>query len=152
LSAIRPVTEQVTPTLSVDGTHARPVPVMATAMKATPASVQFAADKAASAGKLLMIVKTAAPIGLYTLGLALIIVAIVRRRKPARPRPPYLAQSRRLCMRDLVTRRRSSPVQLRATSPQSKSDSSLAELRRARGYGVKRNVHDGKQEKFRPLI
>ena len=83
LSAIRPVTEQVTPTLSVDGTHARLVPVMATAMKATPASVQFAADKAASAGKLLMIVKTAAPIGLYTLGLALIIVAIVRRRKPA---------------------------------------------------------------------
>jgi hypothetical protein len=56
---------------------------MATAMKATPASVKFAADKAASASKLLMIVKTAAPIGLYTLGLALIIVAIVRRRKPA---------------------------------------------------------------------
>jgi hypothetical protein len=44
---------------------------MATAMKATPASVKFAADKAASASKLLMIVKTAAPIGLYTLGLAL---------------------------------------------------------------------------------
>jgi hypothetical protein len=30
-----------------------------------------------------MIVKYAAPIGLYTLGLALISVAIVRRRKPA---------------------------------------------------------------------
>ena len=50
---------------------------MATAMKVTPASVKFAA------GKLLMIVKYVAPIGLYTLGLALIIVAIVRRRKPA---------------------------------------------------------------------
>ena len=54
-----------------------------TAMKVTPASVKFAADKASSAGKLLIIVKYAAPIGLYTLGLALIIVAIVRRRKPA---------------------------------------------------------------------
>ena len=50
---------------------------MATAMKVTPVSVKFAA------GKLLMIVKYVAPIGLYTLGLALIIVAIVRRRKPA---------------------------------------------------------------------
>jgi Porin PorA len=74
------ITEPVTPTLSVDGTTARLVPVMATAMKAIPASVKFAADKAASASKLLM---TAAPIGLYMLGLALIIVAIVRRRKPA---------------------------------------------------------------------
>jgi hypothetical protein len=71
-------TARVPPTLSVDGTHARIVPVMATAMKATPASVKFAADKASSAGKLLMIVKTAAPIGLYTLALI-----IVRRRKPA---------------------------------------------------------------------
>jgi hypothetical protein len=77
------VTEQVTPDPERRRRACAPCPVMATAMKATPARVQFAADKASSAGKLLMIVKTAAPIGLYRLGLALIIVAIVRRRKPA---------------------------------------------------------------------
>jgi uncharacterized membrane protein len=77
------VSEQVVVNVAA-GAHALSlIPVLALDFHATPASVQYLASKAKTAGELLTLMKVIVPIVLVVIGVVLLAVAILRRRKPA---------------------------------------------------------------------
>jgi hypothetical protein len=59
------------------------IPVFALGFHVTPASVTYLADKAKTAGELLTLMKLIVPIVLVVTGVVLLVIAILRRRKPA---------------------------------------------------------------------
>ena len=59
------------------------IPVLALDFHATPASVTYLANKAKTAGELLTLIKVIVPIALVVIGVVLLVIAILRRHKPA---------------------------------------------------------------------
>jgi hypothetical protein len=69
------------------------LPVLAFDFHMTPESVRDLADKATSAGRLLTVAEVVVPIALAVIGLILILVAVLRRRKLPEQMPPAPAES-----------------------------------------------------------
>ena len=59
------------------------IPVLALDFHATPASVNYLASKAKTAGELLTLMKVIVPIALVVIGVVLLVIAIMRRHQPA---------------------------------------------------------------------
>jgi hypothetical protein len=77
------VKQQVVANVVVGGQQVSLLPVLAINVKLTNASIKDAVKKAAAASKLLTLVGVVAPIGLSVVGIVLLVVGVVRRRKPA---------------------------------------------------------------------
>ena len=59
------------------------IPVLALDFHLTPASVTYLANKAKTTGELLTLIKVIVPVALVVIGLFLLVIAILRRHKPA---------------------------------------------------------------------
>jgi hypothetical protein len=81
------VNEKVVAGVSVDGRVVNLLPVLAIDIAVTPGSQQDLARKSADAARLLALVEVVAPIVLGVLGLVLVTVAIIRRRRPSHRGP-----------------------------------------------------------------
>jgi len=57
--------------------------VFALDFRVTPASVTYLANKAKSTGELLTLMKLIVPVALVVIGVMLLVIAILRRHKPA---------------------------------------------------------------------
>jgi hypothetical protein len=76
------IAQQVVVNVSAGSKTLSLLPALALKFHITPASVTYLADKAKSAGRLLTLMQVIVPIALIVIGVALVVVAIVRRRKP----------------------------------------------------------------------
>jgi hypothetical protein len=77
--------QQIIANATVAGATVPLLPVMAVKVQLTPASVADLADKATSAGRLLLLIGVVAPLALAVIGLLLIVLAVIR-RSPASSR------------------------------------------------------------------
>jgi hypothetical protein len=77
------VSEQVVVNVAAGAQTLSLIPVLALDFHATPASVQYLASKAKTAGELLTLMKVIVPIVLVVIGVVLLVIAILRRHKPA---------------------------------------------------------------------
>lgn len=73
--------EQVTAALTVNGASVPVTPVMDVKAAMTPASTQTLVHKATSTGRLLLVAKVVVPVALLVVGLVLLAVAFLRRRR-----------------------------------------------------------------------
>ncbi|WP_261557118.1 porin PorA family protein [Frankia tisae] len=78
------ISQQVIVNVTVGGRTVSLLPVVALDFHITPASIADLADKAKSAGLLLILVGLVAPLVLLVLGLALIVLAVLRERRVLR--------------------------------------------------------------------
>jgi hypothetical protein len=76
------ISQQVVVNVSAGSQTLSLLPALALKFHITPASVNYLADKAKSAGRLLTLMQVIVPIALIVIGVALVVVAVVRRRKP----------------------------------------------------------------------
>jgi hypothetical protein len=79
------ISEQVVANAALGGTSTSLAPVSAFSFRVTPASVSYLVDKAQSSGRLLTLLGTVLPLVLLIVGLALIVLAVLRRRRPEDP-------------------------------------------------------------------
>ncbi len=79
------VFEQVVVNVAAGSQTLSLIPVLALDFHATPASVKYLADKAKTAGELLTLMKVIVPIALVTIGVVLLVIAILRRKPAAAP-------------------------------------------------------------------
>ena len=77
------VSEQVVVNVAAGAQTLSLIPVLALDFHATPASVKYLASKAKTAGELLTLMKVIVPIALVVIGVVLLVIAILRRHKPA---------------------------------------------------------------------
>ena len=77
------VSEQVVVNVAAGAQRLSLIPVFALDFRVTPASVKYLADKARTAGELLTLMKVIVPIALVVIGVVLLVIAILRRHKPA---------------------------------------------------------------------
>jgi hypothetical protein len=63
------------------------IPLLALNFTWVPDSMKYLADKANSAGRRLMIMKVIAAISLIVIGVVLVLIAVIRRKKPTQPGP-----------------------------------------------------------------
>jgi uncharacterized membrane protein len=84
------ISEQVIVNVAVGSQSLSLVPVLALDFQVSPASMKYLAHKAKTAGVLLTLIKVIVPIALIALGGVLLVVAIIRRRKP-QSTPPSLS-------------------------------------------------------------
>jgi hypothetical protein len=76
------ISEQVVVNAMVGTSPVSLLPVLALDVHMTPASIHYLADKATSAGRLLTLLTIVVPIVLGVIGFILIVVAVIRRKKP----------------------------------------------------------------------
>jgi hypothetical protein len=79
------ISQRVVVSATVGSSSVSLLPVLSLDFEITPDSVSDLADKAASAGLLLTIISVVVPIGLAVIGLGLVVVAVIRRKKPQPP-------------------------------------------------------------------
>jgi hypothetical protein len=79
------ISEQVVVNAALGTQHVSLLPVLAFDFHLTPASVSYLAGKARSAGLLLTLISVIAPIALLVIGIVLLLVAFLRRRRPQQP-------------------------------------------------------------------
>jgi Porin PorA len=79
------ISQQVVVSATLGSSSVSLLPVLSLDFEITPDSVSDLADKAASAGLLLTIISVVVPIGLAVIGLGLVVVAVIRRKKPLPP-------------------------------------------------------------------
>jgi hypothetical protein len=77
------VSEQVVVNVAAGAQALSLIPVLALDFHVTPASMNYLASKAKTAGELLTLMKVIVPIALVVIGVVLLVIAILRRRKPA---------------------------------------------------------------------
>jgi hypothetical protein len=77
------IAQQVVVSVAAGSQSISLIPVLALDFRVTPASMKYLGDKASSAGRLLTLMTVIVPIALIVIGLVLVVVAVVRRRKPA---------------------------------------------------------------------
>ena len=77
------VSEQVVVNVAAGAQTLSLIPVFALDFHVTPASMKYLADKAKTAGELLTLMKVIVPIALVVIGVVLLVIAILRRHKPA---------------------------------------------------------------------
>ncbi len=81
------INQQVVAGLSVGGESVSLLPVLAFDFSITPHSQKYLADKAKSTGQQLTLLKVVLPIALVLVGLVLVVVAVLRRHRPAAAEP-----------------------------------------------------------------
>jgi hypothetical protein len=77
------ISEQVVVNVATGARTLSLIPVLALDFHVTPASMQYLAHKAQTSGELLTVIEVIVPIVLGVIGAILVVVAIVRRRRPA---------------------------------------------------------------------
>jgi hypothetical protein len=77
------VSEQVIVNVAAGAQTLSLIPVLALDFHITPASMKYLAGKANTAGELLTLMKVIVPIALAVIGVVLLVIAILRRHKPA---------------------------------------------------------------------
>jgi len=77
------VSEQVVVKVAAGSRALSLIPVLALDFHVTPASMNYLASKAKTAGELLTLMKVIVPIVLVVIGVVLLVIAVLRRRKPA---------------------------------------------------------------------
>ena len=77
------VSEQVVVNVTAGSQTLSLIPVLALDFHVTPASVKYLANKANSTGELLTLMNLIAPVALVVIGVVLLVIAILRRHKPA---------------------------------------------------------------------
>ena len=77
------VSEQIVANVAAGARTLSLIPVFALGFHVTPASVKYLADKAKTAGELLTLMKVIVPVALVVIGVVLLVIAILRRHKPA---------------------------------------------------------------------
>jgi hypothetical protein len=77
------VSEQVVANVAAGARTLSLIPVFALGFHVTPASAQYLADKARTAGELLMLMNVIVPVALVVIGVVLLTIAVLRRHKPA---------------------------------------------------------------------
>jgi hypothetical protein len=77
------ISEQVVVNVAAGARTLSLIPVLALDFHVTPASMQYLANKAATSGELLTVIELIVPLVLGVIGVVLIVIAIVRRRRPA---------------------------------------------------------------------
>src|SRR6516225_7516752 len=77
------VSEQIVVNVAAGSQTVSLIPVFALGFHVTPASVTYLADKAKTAGELLTLMKVIVPLALVVIGVVLLVIAILRRHKPA---------------------------------------------------------------------
>ena len=77
------VSEQVVVNVAAGAQTLSLIPVFALDFHVTPASVTYLASKAKTAGELLTLMKVIVPVSLVVIGVVLLVIAILRRHKPA---------------------------------------------------------------------
>jgi hypothetical protein len=77
------VSEQVVVNVAAGAQALSLIPVLALDFHVTPASVNYLASKAKTAGELLTLMTVIVPIALVVIGVVLLVIAILRRHKPA---------------------------------------------------------------------
>jgi hypothetical protein len=76
------ISEQVVVNVAAGPRTLTLIPVLALDFHVTQASMQYLANKASSSGELLMLIEVIVPLVLGVIGVVLIVIAILRRRKP----------------------------------------------------------------------
>lgn len=84
------VAEQVVVNVAAGAQTLSLIPVLALDFRVTPASVNYLASKATTAGELLTLMKVIVPIVLVVIGVVLLVIAILRRHKPAAVTLPHV--------------------------------------------------------------
>jgi uncharacterized membrane protein len=87
------VSEQVVVNVAAGSQALSLIPVLALDFHVTPASVNYLAGKAKTAGELLTLMTLVVPVALVVLGAVLLVIAILRRNKPAAAPVPADAAS-----------------------------------------------------------
>src|SRR5713101_5377610 len=77
------ISEQVVVNVAAGAQTLSLIPVLTLDFHVTPASVKYLASKAKTAGELLTLMKMIVPIMLVVIGMVLLVIAIMRRHKPA---------------------------------------------------------------------
>jgi len=77
------VSEQVVVNVAAGAQTLSLIPVLALDFHLTPASTTYLANKAKTTGELLTLIKVIVPIALVVIGVVLLVIAILRRHKPA---------------------------------------------------------------------
>jgi hypothetical protein len=77
------VAEQIVVSVTAGSQTLSLIPVFALGFRVTPASVTYLANKAKTAGELLTLMQLIVPIALVAIGVVLLVIAILRRHKPA---------------------------------------------------------------------
>jgi len=77
------VSQQVVVNVTAGSQTLSLIPVFALDFRVTPASVTYLANKAKSTGELLTLMKLIVPVALVVIGVMLLVIAILRRHKPA---------------------------------------------------------------------
>ena len=77
------VSERIVVNVAAGSQTVSMIPVFALGFHVTPASVTYLADKAKTAGELLTLMKVIVPLALVVMGVVLLVIAILRRHKPA---------------------------------------------------------------------
>jgi hypothetical protein len=81
------ISEQVVVNVAAGARTLSLIPVLALDFHVTPASMQYLAHKAQTSGELLTVIEVIVPIVLGVIGAILVVVAILRRRRPDRAVP-----------------------------------------------------------------
>jgi hypothetical protein len=81
------ISEQVVVNVTVGSQTLSLIPVLALDFHLTPASTTYLANKAKTTGELLTLMKVIVPVALVVIGVILLVIAILRRHKPARSQP-----------------------------------------------------------------
>jgi hypothetical protein len=77
------VSEQIVANVAAGARTLSLIPVFALGFHVTPASMQYLANKARTAGELLTLMNVIVPVALVVIGVVLLTIAILRRHKPA---------------------------------------------------------------------
>ena len=77
------VSEQVVVNVAAGAQTLSLIPVLTLDFHVTPASMNYLASKAKTAGELLTLITVIVPIALVVIGVVLLVIAILRRHKPA---------------------------------------------------------------------
>ena len=76
------ISEQVVVNVAAGPQTLSLIPVLALGFHVTPASMQYLAHKAQTSGELLTLIDVIVPLVLAVIGVVLIVIAVLRRRKP----------------------------------------------------------------------